>query len=359
MSRIGENSISSTKAYHAALYLSDSEGEDDDVCVWKHGPPSVSDFDDSETETLIAKYKKTAPSDQKTSKAHPAGETNDDAGNTQSSRPKKAPSETSKKNTVEPARKENAQSTEDGLHEQAISHDLSSTLRYVTRLSQFVLKDEVRAGKATKEGIRKTLDATVAQRHRDRSQDTDTDTQRARDHRTEIAHIHALCEEIFERRFLLNRSLQRRSRAGQDAPRGQGPPLHILGDGAVKAWLRVERRDNKFSAEATSAYTVADLADGRSFRDWVVYLRKLCAFGDRPRDEEKLVRIAWLFVDRGLRGPRPEKATKIEDFVLKLEEKHRTGAFAEALKSPKRHEEEDEEAWSIIRKSWSMRAPTL
>ncbi|OTA96173.1 hypothetical protein M434DRAFT_393035 [Hypoxylon sp. CO27-5] len=112
---------------------------------------------------------------------------------------------------------------------------------------------------------------------------------------------------------------------------------------------------NHLAGEDACYFTVADLAGGRTFEDWAIYLTELCQFKDNPNDESKLVNLAWRFLDRDLRGPRPVDSARIGDFILDLEEKHQSGAFDELLEDPLKQGKDDEEAWMTIKKYWSSK----
>ncbi|KAI1301109.1 hypothetical protein F5Y03DRAFT_363085 [Xylaria venustula] len=215
-------------------------------------------------------------------------------------------------------------------------------------MSQFLLKLEARAGKTTKEGIRQTLDATVQDMNYDFSACDDSG------HQNEIEEIKHLSNDLYHRLYLIDRHWRRLGRAARRAGE-KDPEIRILGEDDVREWVRVELKTNHLAVEETCFYTVQDLASNRSFTDWVTYLRKLCGFGDHPTEEAKLVELAWRFLDRNLRGPRPVNPTTVEQFIDGLYRKWEDGAFAETLQNPNKQELDDAAAWRLMRQYWSSR----
>ncbi|KAI8628496.1 hypothetical protein F5Y19DRAFT_465166 [Xylariaceae sp. FL1651] len=353
--------------------MSDDEEEDDDICVWKDGP-ELPDIYDSEDEPLAGHFRKVQveavvqadSSDDRHEKAedtHKIERTRSRENGTKATRPAKLVEDTqapklttgTTNSSNDPwPRTQTGKLTEEAFRERELQYALSTTRRNLTRVSQFLLKLEARAGKATKEGIRQTLDATV----RDNNYDFNTCGSEGgppdADHKGEIEEIKHLSEGLYNRLYLIDRHWRRLARETSDAE-GHSPEISLLSEPDIKEWLKIELRTNHLATEETCFFTVQDLASHRSFRDWAVYLQKLCGFGEHPSDEAKLVELAWRFLDRNLRGPRPVNPTPLEQFIKELEDKKRRGVWAEALKNPKKQQEDDAEAWRAMRRYWSSR----
>ncbi|KAI0007552.1 hypothetical protein F4779DRAFT_629035 [Xylariaceae sp. FL0662B] len=312
----------------------------DDVCVWKNEQPELSDLSDlgsSDEEPLFRHSRGTRTG--RNASQNTAG--------IQSSKSNQAESSNSK-SAQAPANKSRKLSEEE-YRERHLAYTIQSTRRNLTRVNQFILKLEARTNKATKEGIRQTLDATVVDNNCTFGENSNLTQE------DEIEELKYLSEGILQRLYLVDRHWRRQAREARD-DQGKSPDIHILSEPDVREWLKVEIRTNPLSSEETCYYTAQDLADGRSFRDWLIYLHKICEFGDHPSDESKLVELAWRFLDRNIRGPRPLNPTRVEDFILELENKSRAGAFKDALKDPKKQELDDEQAWKSIRRYWSSRS---
>ncbi|KAI3321048.1 hypothetical protein HD806DRAFT_524376 [Xylariaceae sp. AK1471] len=358
--------------------MSDDGEDDDSICVWRDGP-ELPDFYDSDDEPLAGHFRKVeiepklkskqSDGHQKKMKAVQTTEGQMEekvvqtaerskprpAGNgTKASKPAKTTKETQKQNEAESTPPPNidpktGKLTKEAFREREIQYALSSTRRNLTRVSQFLLKLEARTGKATKEGIRQTLDATV----RDNNYDFATSSDEA-DHKSEIEEIKHISEGLYSRLYLIDRHWRKIARETRDSS-GKSPDIPILSEGDIKEWIKVEINTNHLSNEETCFYTVQDLASNRSFRDWMTYLRKLCEFKDHPSDEAKLVELAWRFLDRNLRGVRPVNPTTVEQFISELEGKKRSGVWKDVLKNPNKQEEDDAEAWRAMRRYWSSR----
>ncbi|KAI1260187.1 hypothetical protein F5Y18DRAFT_442020 [Xylariaceae sp. FL1019] len=358
------------RPYHA-LYISD-EGEDDDVCVWKDGPPDLPDLE-SDDEFLANNLSK-AKIDSRHKRA---GSRDNDHKEQKSAKKTKA-------NTDKPkARREvkfadsgqrvkpRDEATSQSDHLQAIKYKeiteadqrafeiqqaLSRTRKNLTRLSQYMLKLEARAGKCTKEGIRQTLDTTVQDMHYDFDRcGTDGGPPDA-DHFSEIEVINHLAQGLSDRMYLVDRNWRKKAKETRDAE-GRCEPIMIHSEPFCKDWLKIELNTNHLVAEETCYYTAQDLVANRSFRDWVGYLRKLGQFKDHPTDDLRLVDLAWRFLDRNLRGPRPANPTPVEKFILELEEKKKSGVWIEALRNPQKQVNDDAEAWKFLKRCWSSRPP--
>lgn len=237
--------------------------------------------------------------------------------------------------------------------EREIAYALASTHRNLTRMSQYILKLEARAKTATKLHIRKTLDATAQDSYYASKDDTEPG------HKQLIDDINALSQGVWARLFSLDREFRRMSRANRD-PDGHSTPFALQGESYVKRWTEAEIKAVRFRNEETCFYTVADMGTSRGFRDWVNYLRRLFQLSEdegdsNPADELRLVQTAWHFLDRSIRGPRPENPTTVNEFVQHWESLRCSGAFREALADPKRQERDDEELLKALRAIWSSR----
>ncbi|KAI0509711.1 hypothetical protein F5B22DRAFT_657904 [Xylaria bambusicola] len=359
--------VYNSRPYHA-LYISDDEGEDDDICVW----PEMSDYD-SVDEPLGGHFRQleidTKGQQPQNTKEPPLTHDNppEQAESTESIEareeieiPKTTPANTSVKRAKQPSSQvcaggissseidpKTGKLTEEAFREREIQYALSTARRSLTHMSQFVLKLEARAGKTTKEGIRQTLDATVSDMQYDFSA-------RESDYKTEIEAIKDLSNELYHRLYLVDKHWRRIARDARKAGE-QGSGIRILSDTAVKEWIRREFHANYLAAEETCFYTVQDLVSHRSFSDWVFYLRDLCGFKDHPHDEQKLVELAWRFLDRNLRGSRPVNPTSVRQFIAELDEKCRSGVWDGVKENPKKQEMDDKDAWRLMRRYWSSR----
>ena len=366
-SNYSDDPVYTSRPYHA-LYISDDEAEDDDVCVW----PDFSDYD-SIDEPLAghfrqlevnAKGKQSETSNEpllrKRSTPEQAQSAKDTGTREKIESPKTSPANTAVKRariTAVPISAvglpgdidlNTGKLTKEEFRAREIQYALSSTRRSLTHMSQFLLKLEARAGKTTKEGIRQTLDATVQDMH------CDFGTCDA-DHKTEIEEIKELSGELFHRLYLIDRNWRRIARELREAGETKCPNIGIKAEPDVRKWIRAEAHTNHLAAEETCFYTVHDLVANRSFSDWIFYLRDLCRFGNHPADEQKLVELAWRFLDRNLRGPRPMNPTSVRQFIGELDEKSRSGVWDEVRKNPRKQERDDADAWKILRRHWTSR----
>ncbi|KAI0858451.1 hypothetical protein F4860DRAFT_516837 [Xylaria cubensis] len=326
---------------------------DDDICVW----PPTSDSDGPD-EPLASHVQKPQPEDQ-VSNTDMKGKSTQRAESTDMS--VEGESTQMIKNWVEatgiPSRDVDPNTnklTEEAFRAREVQYALSETRRNLTHISQFLLKLEARAGKTTKEGIRQTLDATVRDLHYDFNAPGVDGGAPDSDHKSEIEELKHISGGIYNRLYLIDRHWRHISREARDAE-GKSPDIGILSEPDVKEWIKVELRDNILAPEETCFYTVQDLNLNRSFREWITYLEKLCGFREHPYDQTKLVELAWRFLDRSLRGPRPVNPTSVEQFIAYLDSTRRSGVWDEIRKHPKKQEEDDAEAWKAMRKYWSSR----
>ncbi|KAI0477120.1 hypothetical protein GGR56DRAFT_390141 [Xylariaceae sp. FL0804] len=275
------------------------------------------------------------------------------------------------------------------LREREAAYALARTRRALTLVSQLVLKLEARAGLSTKEGIRLTLDATVA--------DLDGPAAGGDDdghHGAEIEELARLAEAAAQRMFVVDRSWrqvsrqQRREfeREQQERPSEKDPaappplpgqlpdngerPIALHGETSARSWLRAQARVAALEGEATCYYTAADRNGGRSVLEWITYLGKTCGPFElkTPRGQTKLCELAWRFLDRALRGPYPPNPTTLTGFARDLEERWRAQAALDdrddrggrgrrvGMTAKGKQVEEDERAWAALRKCWSSRS---
>jgi hypothetical protein len=370
--------VYNSRPYHA-IYMSDDGEDDDSICVWKDGP-ELPDFYDSDDEPLAGHFRKVEIEPK--FKSEQSNECQKEVKAVQKTKrklekmtvstaegpkpmlagssamvvkPTKTASEVKDQNEVTNTLPPNidpktGKLTKEAFREREIQYALSSTRRNLTRVSQFLLKLEARTTKATKEGIRQTLDATV----RDNNYEFDAGDEET-DHKSEIEEMRHLSEGLYNRLYLIDRHWRKMARETRDSSTGKSPDIPILSEGDVREWIKIEINTNHLSSEETCFYTVQDLASNRSFREWMTYLRKLCEFKDHPSDEAKLVELAWRFLDRNLRGPLPVNPTTVEQFIGELEGNRRSGVWKDALRNPKKQEEDDADAWKAMRRYWSSR----
>ncbi|KAI0116763.1 hypothetical protein F4814DRAFT_260550 [Daldinia grandis] len=332
-------SVYDTTPYHAYC-LSEGGDGDDDVCVWDEGP-ELFDLYDSEDERIVAEihssiperdwiFRNKARNDDTPTTVRPAGTNERDSTITILENPSKDPEKL----------------TDDEFQERQIAYTLTTARRNLTRMSQFMLKLECRAGKITKEGIKHTLDATVA--------DSTAAANQYPTYQDELEEIKHLSNNVWQRLYLIDRYWQQQSRKARDAE-GHSPPIELESEPAVKAFLKEERQTNHLTSRDSCYYTAANLASGRRFEDWITYLKNFCEFKDDPAEETKLVHLAWRFLDRELRGPRPTNPACIENFLAEINGQYQNGAFDGAIKNPEKREKDDDKAWGAIKKFWFSR----
>ncbi|KAK5633304.1 hypothetical protein RRF57_009018 [Xylaria bambusicola] len=358
--------VYNSRPYHA-LYISDDEGEDDDVCAWPDldydsvDEPLGGHFRQLEIDTKVKQSQNTnepaltqgnTPEQTDSTKSAETREETESFNTTPANTAVKRTKKTSSQvhggdislSDIDP---KTGKLTKEAFREREVQYALSTTRRSLTHMSQFVLKLEARAGKTTKEGIRQTLDATVADMQYDFSA-------RDSDHKSEIEAIKDLSNELYHRLYLIDKHWRRIARESRKAGE-KCPDIDILGEPDVKEWIRTEFHTNHLAAEETCFYTVQDLVSNRSFSDWVFYLRELCGFGNHPHDEQKLVELGWRFLDRNLRGPRPVNPTTVRQFISELDEKSRSGVWDGIKENPKKQQLDDADAWRLMRRYWSSR----
>ncbi|KAI0430028.1 hypothetical protein F5Y09DRAFT_356433 [Xylaria sp. FL1042] len=357
-----DDAVYTSRPYHGILYMSDddTDGEcEDSICVWPDLSP-LSDFSACENfleeeeplRAQLSKGKQKQINDylKGAKNAYPVeNNTGKVEGLEETKRPKGTPADIPHPQSgIDP---KTGLMTKDAFREREIEYALSTTRRNLTHISQFLLKLEARAGKVNSEGIRQTLDATVSDMNYDFSVPDPG-------HYNVIEEIKNLSSELYYRLYIVDRHWRRVARDAQKA--GEEPSsIGIRSEPDVREWINTELKANHLRAEETCFYTVSDLAANRSFYDWITYLRGLCDFRDHPNKEGKLVELAWRFLDRNLRGPRPVIPTTAEQFIEDLYRKWKSGVWAEVLKNPKKQELDDVEAWKTLRRYWTSRTAPI
>ncbi|GAP92214.1 hypothetical protein SAMD00023353_9800020 [Rosellinia necatrix] len=344
---------------YRSLPLLDDEGADDDVCVWRDGP-DPDDSHDGSDEPLSERLQRLGIRSGREKRDHRMKEPKRTERAERAERAETASStetETSHYTGLAPPASidpDTGRLTKEAFREREIQYALSTTRRNLTHISQFMLKLEARAGTTTKEGIRQTLDATVQDLHYDFDTCGADGGAPDADHKSEIEEIRHLSEELYDRLHLIDRYWRRASREARDAE-GRTPKIEILGERDIRDWIKVELGSNHLATEDACYYTIEDLVSGRTFWSWGTYLQESCQFGDHPSEQAKLVALAWRFLDRNLRGPRPANPTTFEQFIAELDARRKTGAWDELRQNPKKQEADDAKAWQAMRYYWSSR----
>ncbi|KAI0204461.1 hypothetical protein F4808DRAFT_456910 [Astrocystis sublimbata] len=333
-------SVYNSRPYHA-ISISD-DGADDDVRVWQDGP-SFSDFDSPPVNQFQAVEVEVKNEENLGINANNLIQ--DSFSDPNKTIENWIDATDNSQSHIDPS---TGKLTNEAFREREIHHIINETIRNLTHVSQFLLKLEVRAGKTTKEAIRQTLDATTDTRYKT------PDTDGGPPDFDKLEELRYMSRDIYKRLYLVDRHWRNMSRKALESD-GRNPSVEILGDKDVKRWVEEEIRVNNLSTEETLFFTVKDLSYQRSFRDWVTYLEKLGNFGKHLSDQNKLVNLAWRFLDRSLRPPRPVNPTTVEQFIADLDQKRRSGAWDEIRKNPKRQEEDDLEALKLLKRYWSSR----
>ncbi|KAK7755460.1 hypothetical protein SLS62_002389 [Diatrype stigma] len=316
-----------------------SDGDDDDLCVWDHTY-------DSDGEPIINHKRSSKPASKK-KKASPLGEAKEESSSNQGS--KQDHTETQGGSDSKMADSKQGLLPREGdqpLERQEVERGLVAAVQNLTMLSQYVLKLEVRADKTTKEAIRQTLDDTAALAAIDLLEDNLPQQEL-------LQHIVRLSEQAARRMYLVDRHWRRQSSRKQEGQASQMLPL--MGEASVKSWISIEKEDNHIMRKNPCYFTVRDLASGRKFRDWTIFLQESCGFKGNVEDDKKLLNLAWRFLDRDLRGEFPSSLTNVKAFVSELEDKFSSGQFEMALADPEKQEKVDKDLWRRIRRLWSAR----
>ncbi len=312
-----------------------SDGDDDDLCVWDY---TLDSDEESFSNTKSNNNTQTHPSGVQRGKSSNPKRVQDHPRKLKGGSDSSVPGSTNRSEMQpQPSNKD------PGTRE--VDKALISAVQNLTKLSQYMLKLEVRVGKTTKEAIRQTLDDTA--------EEAAIDLLGEVSQQELIQRITHLSEETSRRMYLIDRHWRRLSSRKQGGQASQD--LHLLDEPDVKSWIKVETKDNHATNQDPSYFTVQNLASGRKFRNWVVYLRELCGFQDTEEDDAKLVNIAWRFLDRDLRGAMPPSVKNVDAFIAELEDRHGRGQFKTALEDPERQERVDKDSWHRIRRLWSAR----
>lgn len=316
-----------------------SDGDDDDLCVWDYTY-------DSDGEPVVNHKRKNKHTSQN-NKAYPLKKSKEGPSSIQGSKQDHSETQEGSDGRVADS-KQGLLPREGGQpHErQEVERGLVAAVQNLTMLSQYILKLEVRVDKTTKEAIRQTLDDTAAIAAIDLLEDS-------LPHQELLQHIVRLSEQTARRMYLIDRHWRRQSSRKPEGQAGQVLPL--LGEANVKSWISIEKEDNHIMRKNPCYFTVRDLASGRKFRDWIIFLKESCGFKDSVEDDRKLLNLAWRFLDRDLRGGLPSSFTNVEAFVSELEQKFNSGQFETALADPEKQEKVDRDLWRRIRRLWSAR----
>ncbi|KAK8121154.1 hypothetical protein PG999_005274 [Apiospora kogelbergensis] len=245
--------------------------------------------------------------------------------------------------------------------ERELVQALVAAHRSLTRISQYVLKLEARAGIATKEDVRQTLDATL-ENIAYSSQASLAGADPTRDGRLG-PDVARLGDQVWARVYLADQSLTRTSRQNRTDD-GRSGPIRLRGESHTKAWLDAVVASNALMDEATVFYTVRDLAAARPLGLWIAYLRdtltQVGGEGGGPPREDRVVAIAWAFLDRAIRPPRrPSRSTSVAQFVAEWEKLWKSGAFDAALKEPDSQRDSDAQILKSLKGIWSARVRPL
>ncbi|KAK8044521.1 hypothetical protein PG993_004545 [Apiospora rasikravindrae] len=243
--------------------------------------------------------------------------------------------------------------------ERELNYALVAAHRNLTRMSQYVLKLEARANLATKEDLRQTLEATYENNEHSSSASSELDEEHRR-HEQLVEDVSRLSDQVWTRLYLVDKSFRRVSRKNRQGADGPSGPITLQGETHTKTWLERVIESNALLEEETLFYTVRDMAAGRSLADWFGYIRDLCKNGAEPVREDRVVAIAWSFLDRAIRPPsRPGLSTTVDQFTKEWEALRRGGAFDGALDNPWNQQDSDEEILKSLKGVWSARQRPL
>ncbi|KAK7942616.1 uncharacterized protein PG986_011729 [Apiospora aurea] len=248
--------------------------------------------------------------------------------------------------------------------ERELNYALVAAHRNLTRMSQYVLKLEARANLATKEDLRQTLEATYENNQHSSSTSREGDGGHHHQYHEQLVEdVSRLSDQVWNRLYLVDKSFRRLSRKNRQAPDGRSGPITLQGETHVKTWLERAAESNAVLGEETLFYTVRDMAAGRPLADWFVYIRDLCTNkkdGAEPMREDRVVAIAWAFMDRAIRPPaRPRLSTTVEQFTREWEALRRSGALEGALEDPDGQQESDAEILESWKGIWAARQRPL
>ncbi|ETS78303.1 hypothetical protein PFICI_10365 [Pestalotiopsis fici W106-1] len=235
-------------------------------------------------------------------------------------------------------------------------YDLVSTHRNLTRMSQYLLKLEARTSTASKIHVRKTLDAMVENAEYSCGENMERGSASGNHHQQLIFDIECLSSDVWARMHQLDREFRRLSRETRDAETGQSKSFELRGESYVKRWIQQEIDHNALRGEETIWYTVRDMNNQRCLRDWLDLLADVHNRGAQPIvDEERLVQLAWHYLDRSIRPPKPEIAMQTADFINWWHDLRLSGAFDGAKRDPDFQRREDEEALKSLQSTWTTK----
>ncbi|KAK8097836.1 uncharacterized protein PG998_013322 [Apiospora kogelbergensis] len=237
--------------------------------------------------------------------------------------------------------------------ERELVQALVAAHRSLTRISQYVLKLEARAGIATKEDVRQTLDATL-ENIAYSSQASLAGADPTRDGRLG-PDVARLGDQVWARVYLADQSLTRTSRQNRTDD-GRSGPIRLRGESHTKAWLDAVVASNALMDEATVFYTVRDLAAARPLGLWIAYLRDTLTQvggeggGRRARTASSPSPGRFWTAPFARRGGR---------FVAEWEKLWKSGAFDAALKEPDSQRDSDAQILKSLKGIWSARVRPL
>ncbi|KAK8878917.1 hypothetical protein PGQ11_000211 [Apiospora arundinis] len=239
------------------------------------------------------------------------------------------------------------------------NYRLVTAHRNITRMSQYILKLEVRANIATKEDVRQTLETTL-ENIQYSSRDNMTSEDPGQNGKL-LEDLVRVSDQTWNRLYLVDQSFTRISRQNRTDD-GCSGPIPLRGESYTKAWLDSVIASNSLMDEGTIFYTIQDLASGRPLSLWLTYIREtLFQFGDgSPARDDRVLSIAWSFLDRAIRpSSRPGPTTTVAQFVAEWEAMRKSGAFDSARLDPESQRESDAKLLTSIKGIWSARARPL
>ncbi|KAK8115861.1 hypothetical protein PG984_012363 [Apiospora sp. TS-2023a] len=247
--------------------------------------------------------------------------------------------------------------------ERELNYALVAAHRNLTRISQYMLKLEARANMATQEDMRLTCEATVE--NQEYSSRDFTTTENDHDYHAQlIEDVDRISGQVWKRMFRLDKDFTRMSRKARHEEGGKSGPIQLRGESHTKNWLEREQEKaaNGLLEEETLFYTVRDMMAGRPLTEWFGYIRELVhgMRDDGPSTlEYRIVAVAWSFLDRSIRPPRPRFSTTVTQFIAEWDSLRRSGAFDRALEEPERQRESDAEVLESLKDLWSARHKPL
>ncbi|KAK8022931.1 hypothetical protein PG991_006812 [Apiospora marii] len=280
------------------------------------------------------------------------------------------PSNKNKPRGAPPARRPRKKTQTPVDRERELNYALVAAHRNLTRMSQYLLKLQARADMATDEDMRLTLEATLENHQHSTRQDGSEEDEESPDgyHARLVEDVSRLSDQLWNRMYTLDRDIRYLSRQHrrEEGNGGRSGRIQLRGESHTQHWLdaKLERLVSGLQGEETFFYTVRDLAAGRPLTEWMGYIRDglqrvADAGGPGPVREDRVVAIAWSFLDRAIRPSRPRVSTTVNRFVAEWDSLRRGGAFDAALEEPERQVEIDAEVLESLRPIWAARHKPL